>query len=353
MRRRHLLAVLSSLALLSACREQGVTPVSVLYAGSLIIPFQALETAYEASHPEIDLQMEGHGSIQVIRHVTEIHELVDVVATADSTLVPMLMYPNLVPETGRPYADWLIEFAGNRLALAYRPESRYAGEIDADNWYRILARPDVRVGLADPRFDASGYRALMALQMAEAFYGHPTILEDVTLAQFVTPLSVEEGEGLTTIRIPRIVDTRDGAHLVLRGASIALIALLESGDLDYAFEYESVIAQHGFEVLSLPEAINLGSDDYAEAYSRVEVSLDFQRFASVTPVFRGEPIRYAVTIPSNAPHPAEAADFLAFLLGPEGQAILRDHHHPMIIPARTDHLSALPEVLQPLCVEQP
>ncbi len=47
------------------------------------MPFDALEKAYEAEHPNIDIQTEGHGSIQVIRHVTEIHELIDVVVTAD------------------------------------------------------------------------------------------------------------------------------------------------------------------------------------------------------------------------------------------------------------------------------
>jgi molybdate/tungstate transport system substrate-binding protein len=55
-----------------------ITPVKVLFAGSLIIPFDALEEAFEARHPDIDVQMEGHGSIQVIRPDTEIHDQVDI-----------------------------------------------------------------------------------------------------------------------------------------------------------------------------------------------------------------------------------------------------------------------------------
>lgn len=351
-RRSFLLAVLL-LAGLAGCGSQARTPVKVLFAGSLIIPFHALEEAYEAAHPEIDLQLEGHGSIQVIRHVTEIHDLADVVATADSALIPALMYQSSVPETGEPYADWRIEFATNRLSLAFTPQSLYADTISVDNWYQVIARSDVKVGLSDPRFDPSGYRALMVLQMAEDYYGQPTIFEDITLAQFVSPLSVDEGEELTTIRVPRIVDTRDGAHLVVRGSSIALIALLESGDLDYAFEYESVIRQHGFEMIALPAALNLGDEAFADDYARVQVAMDFQRFASVTPVFRGEVIRYAVTIPTDAPHPQEAAEFLAFLLGPEGQAVMAANDHPIFTPALTDQFERLPAVLQPLCVAQP
>ena len=54
----------------------------------------------------------------------------------------------------------------------------------------------------------------------------------------------------------------------------------------------------------------------------VTVKLDFQRFASVEPVFQGEPIRYGATIPVNAREPEAAALLLAFLLG-QGQPLWR------------------------------
>ena len=122
------------------------------------MPFAALEEAYEAAHPDIDVQMEGHGSIQVIRHVTEIGDLVDVAVTADAALIPLLMYAVEVPETGEPFASWYIEFATGHLTLGYRGSSAYAGEIDAGNWYEVVGRPGVTLGLADPRLDAAGYR---------------------------------------------------------------------------------------------------------------------------------------------------------------------------------------------------
>jgi len=102
------------------------TPLVVFAAGSLIVPFAELEQAFEQAHPEIDIQAEYHGSIQVIRHVTELHEPVDIVATADASLIPILMYTTINESTGNPYADWYIHFATNHLALAYQPESLYA-----------------------------------------------------------------------------------------------------------------------------------------------------------------------------------------------------------------------------------
>ncbi len=334
------------------------TPLKVLFAGSLIIPFDALEQAYEAQHPDVNVLMEGHGSIQVVRHVAEIHDEVDVAVTADHALMPMLMYSSLVPPddphaAGQPFADWTIKFATNRLALAYTPGSRYADEINSDNWHKIIARPDVKLGLADPRFDAAGYRALMALKLAEAAYASPTVFVDVTLGRFKVPITAQEEDGRTIIHVPEIVTPKPGSDIVMRGASVQLIALLESGDLDYAFEYESVIQQHGLEMVRLPGALNLGDEQYAGQYGQVQVRLDFQRFASVKPEFDGEVIGYGVTIPNNAPHPEQAQEFIAFLLGPEGQAVMTANHHPLIVPPEVDHYDALPEALKPLFVPGP
>ncbi len=52
------------------------TPLVMFAAGSLIIPFAAVEEAFEARYPQIDLLAEYHGSIQVMRHVTELHEAI-------------------------------------------------------------------------------------------------------------------------------------------------------------------------------------------------------------------------------------------------------------------------------------
>lgn len=343
-------------ALLSGCSGSstraadsgsGKTPLVVFGAGSLIIPFAHIEEAFESQHPNIDVQAEYHGSIQVIRHATELHEPIDVIATADASLVPMLMFDVDDPQTGLPYADWYIRFASNRLALAYQPDSLYADEINADNWYEVLARPDVKVGIADPRFDASGYRTLMALALARGYYNVPTAFMDVLGGQFTYPFGIFSEDGLTTITVPEVVETADDAHIIIRGASIQLIALLESGDLDYAFEYQSVIAQHGLQMVQLPEALDLGSENVD--YDSVIVELDFQRFASVDPVFRGERIGYGITIPSNAPHPEEAALFIAFLLGPEGRPIMEADHHPLFDPAVASSYDNLPETLKALC----
>ncbi len=344
-----ILLLLSLLGLgLGSCNSQQKTPLVVFAAGSLIIPFDHLEKAFEEKYPNIDVQPEYHGSIQVIRHATELHKPIDVVATADAALIPMLMYATNMPETDQPYADWHIRFASNHLALAYQPESKYADEINAENWAEIISRPDVKIGIADPRFDASGYRALMAFGLAEIADQNYGLFDPMFKDQFTFPVTIFRGDELTTITVPEILEIKPESHIVIRGASIQLIALLESGDLDYAFEYESVIQQHGLKKVGLPAEVNLGEEDNEELYQQVQVNLDFQRFASIKPQFRGERIGYGITIPASAPHPDEAAQFIAFLLSPEGRSLMEADHHPMFEMFIADGYENLPSALQAL-----
>lgn len=326
------------------------TPVIVFAAGSLIIPFQHLETAFEAKYPGIDVQAQYHGSIQVMRHATELHEPIDVVATADASLIPMLMYATNNPETGLPYASWYILFATNRLTVAYQPDSLYSDVINSGNWYQVLSYPDVKVGIPDPRFDAAGYRALMAFALARDYYQKPAIFMDMFRDDFTYSLGIFTDDDLITVTVPEIVETAPGSNIVIRGGSIALIALLESGDIDYSFEYESVSRQHGLEMIQLPDALNLGAQEYVDTYRNVQVILDFQRFASVKPEFRGERIGYGITIPSSAPHPEEAALFIEFLLSSDGRTIMQADSHPVFDPAVGENYPNIPAPLQTFCI---
>ncbi len=163
------------------------------------------------------------------------------------------------------------------------------------------------------------------------------------------PIRVSESEGVTVIKVPEVLETKSGSSLVMRPYSVQLLPLLESGDIDYCFEYTSVVKQHGMEYVSLPAAVNLADESLNDEYSKVMVKLDFQRFASVKPEFPGESIRYGATIPSNAREPEAAATFLAYLLGPEGQRIMAENYQPMIVPALADNFDALPEAIKALC----
>jgi molybdate/tungstate transport system substrate-binding protein len=340
------LAITFVLALAAgSCSKPEKTKVRVLCANSLMYPLDRVEKAFEALHPDVDILTEGHGSIQVIRHVTELHEESDLVIVADDSLIPMMMYDTKIPDTDQSYTDWYIKFATNTLGIAYSANSKYAGEINERNWYKILARPDIKLGFADARLDACGYYTLMTLALSELYYGDDSILENV-LGPFNPPLKTSMEGTVTTITVPEILRP-DSDKTIVRGSSIRLLALLDSGDIDYSFEYRSVAEQQGLKFIELPPEINLGSSAQADFYGHVKCVMEFQRFATVRPEFTGEPIIYGITIPRNAPHKDIALEYLEFLLGMEGQKIFASSHHPMIPPA-ADNPANLPLGLETL-----
>lgn len=310
---------------LTGCRS-GLPPSSptaawrgelvIFHAGSLAEPVQALTEAFRARYPGVTFQTEASGSNEAARKIRELGREADLLLSADYRVIDHL----LIPE----FAEWNIRFARNEMVLAYTDRSRYAGDVGTDNWYEIIGRDGVICGRADPNTDPCGYRTLMVWQLAEAYYRIPGLyraLEARCPKAYVRPKSVE------------------------------LIALLQSGDVDYAFEYRSVALQHGFRFVELPPEINLGSLEYADFYNKASVEIAGAEPGKTVTVV-GEPIVYGVTIPRNAPNPNLALEFIKFLIGPEGQARMERMGQPPIVPPTTGDRDALPAALQPLVMEQ-
>ncbi|NOR47563.1 MAG: tungstate ABC transporter substrate-binding protein WtpA [Methanosarcinaceae archaeon] len=291
------------------------TKLKVICAGSLIESFHELEKEFENKHPGVDVQVEGHGSIQVIRYVTDLHKDVDVVAVADYSLIPDMMYPE--------YADWYIAFATNEMVIAYSNQSKYADEITSDNWHEILKRPGVTFGFSNPMLDSCGYRAFMVTQLAEFYYDNQTIFDDVIACNFDPAIKVSMNNDTCIVFIPEIFEHKT-EKIVIRGGSVQLLAFLDYGEIDYAFQYKSMAQQHGLQYVDLPCEIDLSSTEYEDIYKKVIIQLGFQRFTSIGTERSGKPIFYAMTIPNSTQHPELAVEFVEFILSEDGQGILCD-----------------------------
>jgi molybdate/tungstate transport system substrate-binding protein len=295
------LALLALLVLGAGCASTppAKTPLSVMVAGSLVDPLAGFEAEYEAFHPEIDVRVEGHGSIQAIRQVTDLNRSVDLVAVADASLIPDLMAGRTASYT---------TFGTTEMVVAYTNASRYAGEIGGGNWATILARPDVRVGIANPMLDAAGYRAMLVMLLAERETGTPVF--GPILGDHLSPPLAPSANGTgVEVRLSELVRPAAGGKVAVRDGSVFLLSLLEAGGIDYAFEYRSVAEGRGLRYVRLPPSINLGSVAYADAYRNATVYLGFQRFTAIGTERTGRVIEYAVTVPDTAPHPAEALEF--------------------------------------------
>lgn len=310
----------------------GEEKLYIYHAGSLSVPFEELEERFEEAHPGIDVMRESGGSVATVRKVTDYGKEPDVVAVADYSLIPDLMYPD--------YADWTVMFARNRMIIAYTNDSRYADEINQENWYEILQRDGVKFGFSNPNDDPCGYRSQMVILLAEDYYDDGMIFENL-----VERNTAIEADGYNiTVPSSQELDI-DTTKVMVRSMEVELMSALQVGEIDYLFIYQSVAQQHGVEFLQLPEEIDLSSVDHADRYAMVNLTRGTGETVS------GKPIVYGVTIPKTVRNWEMAVAFVEFLLSEEGLSVMDSMGQPPISPPKTDNLSAMPEELRDL-VEQ-
>jgi molybdate/tungstate transport system substrate-binding protein len=325
--------------------------LKVLCAASLLFPLGKVEEAFETAHPDINVEIEGHGSIQVIRQVTELGKAADLLMVADCSLIPLMMYSSSEPGSNQSFADWYIRFAGNKIVLAYTSSSKYASEVNATNWFSVLMKPGVGFGFPNPMIDALGYRALMVMQLAETYYSNNSIFHNLVTRNFDPPISSIPSDDNYTIFVPEILQPK--SNVIIRPSSIELIPLLETGSMDYCFLYLSNAKQYGLRYVELPDEFNLGNPQFEELYEHVTVKFELQRFATVGLDRVGKTIYYGFTMPNNAAQKDLAVEFAEFMLGEEGRGILESVWHPALVPSYTDNEQAIPSDLQTFVVQEP
>lgn len=310
------------------------TVLKVFHAGSLGKPFEELEAEFEAQHPGVDVQREPAGSAQSIKKITELGKKADVLASSDYALIPSMMMPE--------YADWYTAFARNQMVIAYTNESKYSNEVNANNWYEILRRPDVRYGFSNPNDDPAGYRSQIVTQLAESYYNDSRIYDDLIVNNTGMTATTEEN-GTVLVHVPDSeMISPNPNKIMLRSMEVELSSALETGEIDYFYIYRSVAEQHGFKYVELPPQIDLSSLDYADNYSKVQVEM------ANGEVVTGSPIVYGVTIPKNAENPELAIEFIKLLLEEPGQQIFIKNGQPPIVPALAEGKDKMPEELQAL-----
>lgn len=274
-------------------RRAGVRPEAtdgrrlvVFNAGSLARPLRAALDSF-AALDTVTIEQESAGSVETARKVTELGKQPDIIAVADYEVIPNFLVPG--------HTTWYAKFARNRMVVAYSDRSQGAKEITPENWWQVLSRPGVQVGRSDPDLDPNGYRTLLVWQLAEAHYRVPKLYQRLLLRAPSTNVRPKEAD---------------------------LVALLQAGELDYIWSYESIAEAAGLRYVRLPHEIDLSTPADSTLYARASV-----RIAGKTPedsiTIRGQPIVYGLTILSAAPHKALAERFLGYLASPAGRRVLR------------------------------
>ena len=245
--------------LVAACAEQRPEPpqppITIFAAASLARPLKVLADSFQLREKTL-VNSELGGSMEHARKITELGRTPDVLMLVDDEVITALMPTHL---------DWYVRFATNRVVVAYTAKSRDADSITSENWWRMLTRRDATIGRADPSLAPAGKHALSVMRRAETYYG-------------------ERGLGDRLLARASLKYVRPNAN--------ELAALLETGEVDYILDYESVAQQYGFKFVTLPEDLALA-------------------------------ILYGISVPRQAGNFKGGVEFVAYVLSDEGKRILR------------------------------
>lgn len=260
---------LSSAGLLAAALS--LTPVStalaagkvnVLYAGSLVnLMEHGVGPTFEKASGDTFQGFAG-GSSGLANQIKGKLRQGDVFVSASPKVNDGLM-----GTANGNWVSWYIAFAQSPLVIGYNASSKFAADLKSKPWYQVLQEPGIRIGRTDPKLDPKGALTVTLMKQAEAFYKSPGLSE-------------------------KIIGAPDNAAQVLPEET--LVGRLQSGQLDVGFFYSTETADAKIPALALP--------------------------AEITPK-----AVYTVTILHDAPNADGADKFVAFLLGSDGQAVMKEH----------------------------
>ncbi len=285
--------------------------VVVFHAGSLSVPFSEMEKAFEAKYPQFDVVREAAGSRACARKITDIHKPADVMASAAYKVIDNLLIPD--------YAKFNIHFVTNEMAIAFTPHSKYANEINSNNWVDIFLRDGVKIGHSNPNLDPCGYRSILVTKLAEIYYKKPGFYEKL-LGYGESYSNAEENKSKVIVR-PKETD---------------LLGLLEAGAYDYLYIYKSVAEQHGLKYVVLPPEVSLKDKKFSSFYKRATFKITGKEPGTFI-TKKGAPMVYGITVVQNdkegLPKNREGAvKFVNFVISAEGQAIMKKNGQGVINP---------------------
>jgi len=200
---------------------------------------------------------------------------------------------------GNLSANWAIGFATDQVVVAYsnatmsnsaasnivslgQTAEKSNATSDWNSFYTALTSGSVKVGISNPVADPGGLRGWLVLEAAGYLYsgGNQSAYSSLLL----------KAQGNVT-----------------GTSSAALVAPLQSGQIQFLLIYKSAAISDGIGYVSLDEHVNLSNASLAGYYSM----FSYTDSAGKT---SGAPIVLVVTVPMSSANTAEALEFVQYLV---------------------------------------
>lgn len=268
----------------------------VAYAGSMgVVMDRALGPAF-AQNEHVTYQGQGEGAYGLARLLASKRTVADVFVSITPGPMDILKKAGLI--------DDAVPVASTRMVIAYNPKGRFADALrlagsDAAHpaWWQVLQTPGLRFGRTDPATDPQGQNIVFTMLLAQKYYQQPNLAQNV----------------LGDVRNPQQVFGEGG-----------LLTRLEAGQVDAASGYESATISAKIPYVVLPDEINLSNPVFAKDWYDT-VSFPITGSDGKTQTLRPQPLVFYAAKLKNAPNPAAADHFMAFMTSATGQKLFADN----------------------------
>lgn len=248
--------------------------VKVCHADSLAGPMRELKRAFEAKNPGTTLTLTAGVSREIAARIMK-GEACDVFAPSAPAVIDEDMLGRKVAGADIDGTTWYVVFSANEMVIITAKGNPLAIRQVSD-----LARPGVRLARVTGEKDLATGRTIEFVRRATAAEGKPDLAQRIIDAAPADPARPTNVPGT--------------------------VAAVKDGGADAGVVYYSaaVAARNDVDIVRFAEGVNMS-----------------------------DAIRNAATVPGTSRNPRDATAFVAFLLTPEAQGILRDTGQPPVVPA--------------------
>lgn len=222
-------------------------------------------------NPDIECELIMGGSTGGINKLLS-GEKFDLMLLADDSNIKQLMMPD--------FCDGYYIWGGNEMVVV-------GNDVTEENWKEKLTSPQSILKHMNPFDDPSGYRAVMAIKLADRV--------EAGLSEKIFANPNYKGLDREQYKRPQPKSGKTDNHKMF--APIC-------EDNVYQISYRSSAVGNGFNYAILPGIMNLGNEDFEEEYNKVSFVVDGGAEIFGTTIF------HAAVIPFNADNKEYAEKFL-------------------------------------------
>lgn len=248
--------------------------LEVLHADSLAGPMRALKAAFEAKHAGVNLKLTSGVSRELAKKIRN-GDPCDIFAPSSPAVIDEDLMNRKIAGSEKEAATWYVVFSANEMVVITAKGNPLGIRQVSD-----LANAQVKLARVTGEKDLATTRTIEFIKRATAQEGRSDLTQkivDSAPADPAKPTTVPD-------TVNAVKDGRANAGVVYYSAAVA--------------------ARNDVDIVRFPDSVNMS-----------------------------EAIRNAATVPGTARNASEATAFVAFLLSPEAQVILRDTGQPPVVPA--------------------